>query len=413
MRDKVIGFIMALFPVLSIYVVPGLGLPMGMVVMYILVAPLLLYGINIKSNGRRNVVKIYFTFIVYAILITFLFQVFNNVVIGLILNSICILLFLMRKGYINYFLKYYCIFSALFSAFLIIQYISLWLFAKPIDGIIPFIPTVLNEATSLRASDYMTVARLSSVFLEPSHFALYVIPSLALLLWNYIDIKLRYFNLVLITIAVILSTSGNGIILMVVIYILFFINKLQGRHTILVIFAGIVFLIAGYIIYEKSEVIQYTVNAFSDNTDSDNSKTYYRIYRGFEVYGELPFYAQITGIGFRNAEHFLKTTNSQVYNKNKTGDVNFEYFNSIAAILIYFGIIGFILLFLFIRAIWRSTKLFGAKALLSVMMLSCISSSIFNSDTWFMYIILMAAMYHGILASDNYIKNESRLKHIA
>lgn len=411
MRDKIIGFILALFPVISIYKIPGIGFPMGMAFMYLLVMPLVLVGMKKRIGGGKWERK-YLVFSIYAILITILFRGIGNDVIGFILNTICILILLRGGNYLRPFIKWYVYLAVAFSIFLMVQYVALLFFSKPINGILPFLPTSIgDEVSSLRAYDYMAVARIASVFTEPSHFALYVVPPLALLLWNYVDINLKYRlpYISIITLAVLLSTSGNGMVLMLLLYLLFFLNRLQGRQALWAIVITLALIPVAFWVSEKVEAVQYTLKALSGDMGTEDSKTYYRVSRGFLLYGDMPFYSQIMGVGYRNSESFLQSNAQDLVQKYREGDVAFDYYNSVAAILIYFGIIGFILMSIFISTIWRSTKQYGERALLVVMIISCTSSSIFNSDTWFMYILLMSAMvHHNFISVEQYGSNKHR-----
>ena len=407
MRDKIVGFILALYPVICIYKMPGIDLPLGMVVMYLIVMPLVISGLQKRYMGG-SLTKNYVVFTVYAILITVLLRGINNDVIGLILNSICIFILLRGGRYIKPFLTAYVYLAVAFSVFLMVQYVGLLAFSKPIEGILSFLPTMIgDEVSSLRTYDYMTVARIASVFTEPSHYSLYSIPPLALLLWNYVSVKHRVWYIGIITVAILLSTSGNGVILMLILYALFFLNRLHGKHAILAVAIALALIPVAFKVSEKVESLQYTLEALSGDMGSDNSKTYYRVSRGFMVYGDLPPFAQVMGVGYRNSENFLQSHAQNILQKYREGDVTFDYYNSIAAILIYFGFIGFILMTIFISSVWRSTKQYGEKALLVIMIISCASSSVFNTDTWFMYILLMTAMSNSYLINqENYEKRE-------
>lgn len=396
LKNKIIGFLLALYPVLCIYASPFLIGSLGLLIMYLVITPLLLADVK-KTIFCDKTVSSYLLFLLYTILITIVWKgLGGNDFISYIINGFVIIMLLHERGYLCYFVRLYVFLAFVFSIFLIIQFVAFYVFKNPINGILTFLPTVLQESSSMRVYDYMYVARISSVFLEPSHFALYVIPALVIVVWDLgIVVKRKLLFIVIAILAILMSTSGNGMVLLFIVGILYYFEKANKRKFIIATLVASIVVVGGIYLASNSEIISYTADALlSSNGYDENSKSYYRVERGFELYADLPLQTEVFGVGFRNAESACREYYHDVLKKYSIGYVNFEYFNTVAAILIYFGIIGFSLIFSFFATVWKQTSKLGEKAMIIVMVASCLSSSIFNTETWFIYISIISIILH-------------------
>ena len=109
--------------------------------------------------------------------------------------------------------------------------------------------------------------RPSAFFLEPSHFSLYSIPCLCMLLLSHSPEKKRIKKAALLTVGLVLSTSGLGIVICIFIwgiYILFYEGKSANSKKIMLT-PNKMFLIIGFlalllVLYLTVDTIRNTVN---------------------------------------------------------------------------------------------------------------------------------------------------------
>lgn len=291
------------------------------------------------------------------------------------------------------FLRLYIICCVCFSVFLFIQYFGFWFLNIKISGLIPFLGLYNEEIETI--SDISRLLRISSVFSEPSHFALYCFPAITVLLNNFIMFKKKYIYLVIIFSAIIISTSANGLVLALLSLFLYICGKYFIRLNIKHIIVGsLLIFVIGYAAYRSEFVSEITYGLFVQQEDQTQSKSDARIYRGFDFYYNLPLTEKIFGVGWREAESYCLANNQQMHAKYYIEA--FDYFNSIAGILIYSGIIGFILFIAFIKDIWKYSTNKGYHALIITILISMISSSIFMVDQWLLYLSILFSVLHLI-----------------
>ena len=367
---------------------------------------LLLYPLALLycSKKRKIIISVEFRQYVYvALYITFISLFhgsFGNTEIFFLLGVFFYFCVTTSKDICQPFIKVYLVFSLLFSVFLIIQFVGLFFFSYPIEGLISFLPRNIQVESSIRESIFYS--RISSVFTEPSHFALYVVPCAGILLFNVVSsVKYRKIKLGIIIASVILSTSGNGLMLLAILVCLYFFNLMKRKKYKVNAFATILVLMASLYFIVTTEFVQHTTENLFVSQTTDQSKADYRIYRGFMLYGEMPIDAKIFGCGWGNTEKYLSTSNPGLLAKYREGDVRFDYFNSIAGFLIYTGIIGSSLFFYFLYLVYKRCKMNEAKALFWTTVATLFSSSLFMSAQWQIYLL-----YIFTLININSLKNE-------
>ena len=114
-------------------------------------------------------------------------------------------------------------------------------------------------------------------------------------------------------------------------------------------------------------------------------KNNWTIYRGFDYFFQLPIINKVFGIGFKSLESFTRLYGiSSVFDKSFL----FEYLNSVCQALIYYGILGFCLLFHSYARLFRGCNTIG-KVLIIVFLALSVSSSIFLDSTMIMYTLII------------------------
>ena len=381
----VLSLLLAILPVTYIYLLPGTGLNLGVAILLFIICPLAYYS-YIKSRYIINrTLWYYVTFVIYLLIISFVHGSIGNMILLFVISLPFHLILTSNVHLYRTYIGVYLWASLFFSAFLIVQDISILFFSKPIEGILSFLPKELDQESSIY--DNNLYIRISSVFIEPSHFALYVIPSVCILLWKVYITKYRIAFLLIITAAVFMSTSGNGIVLIGLIYSIFIAHSNLHKFNLKSILITIVIIFSGIVILNQDTIKNVTDNLFQENSNGYN-KSDYRIKRGFSLYSELPVSSQIFGVGWTNAERFLKDTEPNLYNKYSS-NTRFDYFNSMAGVLIYTGLLGFTLFFIFFYSLFLKARGVGSKTIVFIVFITMASSSIIMAEQWLHYLMII------------------------
>ena len=288
--DKVNSFLIAISPILQHY--KGIFKNAGFSVLAIVMV-LAFFRLLIRSYERR--VDGHCFLAIFPLVLFQIYKIFNHSVSSTkILYGVFMLIILIEiaAGTINteYIVKYATIIGSTAAICLIIQYISFYLFGKhiimvPISLLLPesevWIMGVKTGLYGLRGVNN-GFYRPSAFFLEPSHLFLFCFPMLCInLLFPQIN-SWRKRKAVLITIGILLSTSGMGIIFAVMIwgvYYLFYygskaaayksklLNLFNGRNMLL--FA--VFLVVVVVAYFRVPVFQKAINRILGAVNGENS----------------------------------------------------------------------------------------------------------------------------------------------
>lgn len=391
---KAIALIVALLPVAYIYSFNLIFNNFGNFLIFAIALPLIILE---SAKGKFVLNKcssryLYYSF--YLLIMTLMAFVFYDIsqefgiIMYIILMSITVYLLLSIKGIENVLIKYYTFFSTFFSAFLLVQFLAYYLFSIPINGQISFLPLYEGKLDFLSQG---RILRMTSVFKEPSHFALYNAPAVVIYAWNIGgNIKFRKLRFALTVVAVFLSGSGNGFVFMceiILLYIIYFyFQKLKLRRILF----GAAIVIVGVVFISKSPFFKgVKYGLFVAQVGQSESKSEGRVYRGFKFYYDLPIVEKLIGVGYRNAGEYASKHNPLLYRKYYI-EV-FDYFNTIAGVLIYSGIIGFILFIIFIISMWQKSTFFGSRTLILIVCSSMVSSSIYMTELWPLYISLLMA----------------------
>lgn len=184
--------------------------------------------------------------------------------------------------------------------------------------------------------------RPSSLFLEPGYFAFYVLPCLIILLIK--DNKLMM--PIIITLALVLSTSGAGIGIAAIIWLLFFLRKMLTFKNKKILIK-LHYFIPGIIV---ASIIVISLLIFTNLFDRVFGGSFNaRILRSFMIFEKVPINSKIFGVGMNNIANFM-----DFYNITTTLDEsNLNNGATISTYLVQFGIIGFISLIIFMSSLLK------------------------------------------------------------
>lgn len=295
-------------------------------------------------------------FMLWLIIITFLNYSGNMTSINRMIGELVSLLTVLTisqdsKGY--KFITIYRTIALGCLIYFIFQVLLMYTISFPLQFTIPALPVkdelefpfqILSYYN--RSSSYI---RFPGPFSEPSHYAAYLMPLLIMELFDEEKrLKDKWKLPVCISVTMVISTSGLGILLCAVtwgFYFVFDYSTTKNRLALLpVLLLAVLVLFALLMTY--SEQFYVTVSNLFFVTDisrfSDGSKADYRIYRGFSMYFQLPLLNKLFGVGYANMNDFALIHGiNTIYDVQTSGSV--EYYNGLSQILLYSGGFGFIL----------------------------------------------------------------------
>ena len=402
---KFITAVVVCLPLLRYYKAPFLVSELASLLVIVLL-PLAVFVILAQSKklSLKNIKEygILITWMIFISLIMILFAPYD-ILSHSNLNSFIffvILFFLLLLGLSGVFdfdfgIRIYTAIIIILTAFLALQIFLFYIFKFPLDLKLPFFRLLeiydghfnyLARIIGLNIN-----ARFSSFFSEPSHYAQYVLPFLCMKLFGYKNmVKKNLVHAIIVTIFILLSVSGNGIVTAAIIWGAYFVsrgNKNVIKNTIWTVI-GIVVIGIVYNLLLNFSGFSDSFNRMFTSSGDISSKADYRIYRGFLAYTRMPLIHQLFGVGFKNFTAAM--LHYGIYNQFDRQGVNPEYLNAIAQILIYSGIIGIFLYGLMLIGFYRRTDICG-KVLVITFFALCISSSIFMDTTWLLYMLLIFA----------------------
>ena len=270
--DKICALLLSLSPILQHYI--GIYKNAGFTV-FILVLPILFLRLLAKmSSGKVNLGGI--KWITPIFLFSFYAVFKDSFSIGNVLYRLCIVFiyFVIVVGGVNsrYIMKYAVNICKIACVFIILQFVLYSLFGYHLR-LIP-VNLLLEGSDMWIERVYYGISpgeryRPSGIFLEPSHFFLYSFPVMAILLLSPKLEKDRLYTVCLISIAMICTTSGMGVLVVVAlwaVYLILYVNRktkklnlkqILSLRTILLIIVGLVIVV---FVYHYVPIINETIN---------------------------------------------------------------------------------------------------------------------------------------------------------
>lgn len=370
--------------------------------LFILLLPIILFDYltnnhKLEKNKYNNLLLFYYIINFLALLAYFYqpsFSLNEFLKASLRMGFYIFLILFISNRYFDFKIgmKFYEFFATIASIYLIIQTISFYKFSYILPWYIPRLS--MHSETYLNANFEQLFShfyRPSSFFIEPAHFAQYVLPILMyeLFINNKSNYK-RLFIAILITAALVLSTSGTGIIVATILWIYWFIKRLTQLNktniikVFIIIFASILFINFNQM---DSNIISKSVDRLS--LQNPMSSTNIRVTRGFVVYSQMPLSYKLFGIGFGNYGAYVENNNiTTIYDL----EGNSVWVNAGAYVLTGSGILGFI--FLILTLVYFIKKTEGFFRIRAIMLLV----SIFYSDeiTTISIVLTFSILYEGI-----------------
>ena len=340
--NKFVSLLLVIFPILNIYCLPGSSWPIS----YILTILVFMYSLSRKGKLNFKLPCGFKSYWIYISIIYILFA--HNFGLGLFIPGgysffMWIIFFWLCNNFLDYseFKKYYrIIFIGCSVAFLFQE------FCYYTNGVRPLfmLPLPFYGVDKLEIiTNQMLLDRSSCFFIEPSHFAQFTIPLLAIEIFDNSKNKIiNYFSVYIILILLLLQ-SGNGLVgvlVLLTIRMLTYFRQSKGRYKYLSYLAFIpiaLFCVYKYLETEIGNGIMERVSGMGLSEDAEGAT---RIIKGFLLYLEIPSVNKIFGYHIDAIEDFATSSRLSYLFVSKISGEYELYLNGFQHVLIINGIIG-------------------------------------------------------------------------
>ena len=277
---------------------------------------------------------------------------------------------------IQLLIRYYRCVATVCICFFFLQEFTYITTGIRIPGLIPGLTVSSEFGDNANLSSMLSIDnRSSSFFSEPAHFAQFLMPLLCVELF-YASDKNHFFRSAIIAVVMLLFQSGNALIGLAAIGVMFLIKTLNEKKRMSKVIASLFFLTfviscsVYFIKSEKGAAILERTDQLSVNDYESGQSGFIRIYRGYFVYANLSPIEKIIGVNdFKTLDTRIQTSSVGFM-----FDENDSYFNAIQTFLIKTGFIGLIIYLILIVKMWRGNNYTGKSCLACLMALSFISS---------------------------------------
>jgi hypothetical protein len=404
-----------LLPILNVYNAGISGLGIGDV----LCVPLIIYGLffcnKAQNCGIKNTLQALVLYYFYAIFISLVNLMINSYSISDVFTRLLVYLFYIvviivftGKRVINadYAYKFYLHISLIVSGIVFIQVVMHNLFNENVYFLLPFLKynqsTLADYNTYVAAYNkmYQYQFRPTAVFLEPSHLALYISPCVFCVLSKNNIQKKDFVYALLITGAVLFSTSGTGYLLVFTVWIahLFRIIK-KGRIPAWMLFAFVILVVTVVVFFYNSDYSPVLTRRLRSVGDGSESSINVRLLKGLYDFKTLSPLEQIFGIGCGTYDSYININN---------GAFGYEYMNSICEVMVSTGILGFLIFAIYFLSLSRYFKKANYKLMPCLLVLMYLSGSVsFSWNDCFPIILTVALTDQTISSMERYEKNEN------
>lgn len=340
MVNKLFSLLIVLYPILSAYKAFGV-VDLGVVLCA-------LVGVAELITDKKKSIKCpngYWPFFIYIIITALL--VTHSIPARVILYTF---LLIMACTYCEFdsIYKYYKIVANICIAFFIVQELIRLTTGVNVSGIFTFLPTIYGNSKVYIEMTIQNSQRSSAFFLEPSYLSQYLFPLVAMELFGITNHHHHLLSSIWLTIVIFFIRSGNGILLLALMWGIWFLFCDINRQTkIKVLFAG--FIVAGGLIVSKPEMFIELFDRTNELSihgadEQWQSSGFIRFFRGYYLFGSLPRFNMIFGTNPEVLEKYMMTNSLGLF------DDDSSFINGIQTILCYYGVLG---LFLFIRHIFK------------------------------------------------------------
>lgn len=334
-------------------------------------------------SSARNGIKLFFPMVVL-----FIFVLLDTMVMGstfvayagsiygtafrYLLYIFCAIFLLNAQSEIKFAERFYICVAVIAASFLFFQLVVFNIIGIYVPGQISFLPLVDSSLYSYsEVLESAQVKRFMAFFGEPSHFAIYELGALCILLFSRRFLKKRRITCsIFVSIAIIISTSILGVLVGAVLWLLFFlkvircnIDKIDVR---LIIVLPIVLTILFFVI-SQTQAFSYITN--------------------IEVFDRQ---AEGRFSGFSYVSQYYSTNQDLLFFGNGMVDhLASVYLSGFPRVVFYFGILGCVIYVLIFFFAWKKEDSLSRVFLFAVILISTGSEFIFGPLMLPYYIFLI------------------------
>lgn len=393
MKNTTLATVLALSPLLGIY---SIGIPLLSLSQILLI--LFLALCYYKHRGRFE--SYFIVFIIYAVIITiFNFVITPWTILGDGIHDILSLLlfFFTLLGVINFadykqFKKVLLGFGIVSVVFFFVQY-GLSLAGIGVSGIFPYLPLSNEESTTDMIAHKLEAERNSGLFLEPAHYADFMIIVLLFFLFKEKMTRKDIILSIAIIASIILSHSATGYVVLTIVLaywvFVYHLSKSKYRFLFLSLALSVVSVLVMYI--SANEGMMEVFGRYNELTGENASETvhgyssFIRVMRGYIPFTESDWFHQLFGNGLGSLLGFVKAHPQSNYLALTSFNPN--WINGLQYLLFSTGVIGAVIYFTQLFKIGRKTSVLG-KAFIVVLIMLFLSADSFFSVEMILYIIV-------------------------
>ncbi|WP_396168127.1 O-antigen ligase family protein [Flavobacterium sp.] len=323
------SFFLALVPVFGIYLVlPGFTL--DIIILLILFISDLLFKRKIVFNYK---IILLFSVLFFCNFFSFIFSrtsiqsIFINNSIQMIFFAVLLCYFIQQEVN-SVFIKTLHILGVFASVFVLFQFVAFWVFNQSITLFLP-LNTSVEDLDLLISISY---GRPNSIFLEPAHFAIFILP----LLYNSL-VEKKYSLTAIYLLGLIFSTSTTGFAILIVILVYHFVFQMRNLKFLLllaVLSVPFFFLSDFYDLLFSSNLDKLGADSIEDNN---------RLFGNFPLIFKMDIFNWFFGLGHNQMSNFFSNYGIFVGN----------YSNSYLMIFFSFGLIGFLSLIIYVVDLYK------------------------------------------------------------
>lgn len=355
---------------------------------FLILVYLIKCGINRHALPHR--LNVYFVFWIISIIVSSLWSGLNGLrpILGVV-HSFLFYALLFDKTKTQLLLRYYRLIAIACIGFFFMQEAAFYTTGVRLPGLIPGLNVVSDfGSVSDFAQAKMYSNRSSSFFSEPAHFVQFLLPLLAIELFDSND-KKKWAKVLVLVLTLLLLQSGNAMFGLVAIGIVYLLKRLLESKSALTI-VGTIFIVGCiviggnyYLSTEKGKELLGREDQLSMTDYESGQSGFIRIYRGYYVYDNLNAIEKLVGVNdFSTLRERIKTSEvGFMFRENDT------YFNAVQDIMIRTGLIGLAIFILFLVDIWKGNNYLG-KSLLLCLVVLCFISAIYMTSTMALFLIL-------------------------
>ena len=278
---KIFSIFMALYPLLCLYEGFG-GVTIGDLFLLVFFLIFIFRNCYIKIDVRTGAIIL---FALYAIILLLFNLILTDAASQFGASALLIRVFkftfymfsaLLFGGKfldLNIFRKTFVCCSIVASLFLFLQYVFYYGLGSVLIGQIPGLPLHLEEYSSIDYGYiYQFQFRPCSFYLEPAMFAQTTIVALSLVLFDHsVSHKIRKIvYATILTISVVLCTSGQGILYLVVVYLIYIFKGMKSKVGALIF--AIILLCIVIIAFNNSDVFYNAVDRLLNNENASDAR---------------------------------------------------------------------------------------------------------------------------------------------